>query len=390
MIRRKQDRSPSGCPSAGALRASLDGEAAEATAAHVRECAICAARLEELRSAAGWTKDALQRAYAPADARSAWPALGRRLYLSEEGSLMETKPALWNRGAFRLATAFAAILAVVAVFSLTPMRTVADGMLDRFRVEKFAVVTIPMDLVSPFQSAFLENLDDADSAAWKERFDALGSFTTTFNMTSARYVDSADAARESYGDFAVPDESALPDGFASGPMFYVSDPGSATYVLNTAEAQGIIDQLGLPIYSLPDAAAYPTLTFDLQVPAAVGMLYASDNGEQLLVAQMESPTLDIPEGLDMNALREEILQFPGLPTDLVAQLRAIDDWEHTLIIPIPEGADSSDVTVNGEPGLLIEDPEKGSAVLWQDGGVLHLVAGQVDGDAVLDVANSLD
>jgi hypothetical protein len=70
-------------------------------------------------------------------------------------------------------------------------------------------------------------------------------------------------------------------------------------------------------------------------------------------------------------------------------LRGIDDWENTLIIPIPEGAESDDVTINGEPGLLIEHALF-AAVLWEDGGTLHAVIGQVDGDTVEDIADSMD
>ncbi|HYI15751.1 MAG TPA: DUF4367 domain-containing protein, partial [Thermomicrobiales bacterium] len=107
-----------------------------------------------------------------------------------------------------------------------------------------------------------------------------------------------------------------------------------------------------------------------------------------VVGQMASPSLNIPDGINMDALREDILQFPGLPADLVAQLRAIDDWESTLIIPIPEGATSDDITINGEPGLLIEH-NLGSAVLWEKDGILFAVIGQVSDDEVRDIADSM-
>lgn len=393
MIRRWPGRRPGRCPDDGALRARLDTDALDAELdRHVSRCARCAARLERLRADARWAGEALRGAApaAPPDVRRAWQRLGARMLTTEEGPSMEPTPAPWNRGGFRLATALVALLAVVGIFTFTPMRTVADGVLERFRVQKFAVVTIPMDLVAPFESAFLENLDAADAATWQERFEDLGTFATTFTPNSARQVASIEEARATHGDFAVPDVDALPDGFGATPEVFVTDAGTASYALNTAEAQAIIDQLNLPIYSLPDADRYPTLTFTFEAPAGVGLVYSGPNGAKLVVAEMGSPTITFPDGLDMNALREEILRFPGLPADIVAQLRAIDDWEHTLIIPVPEGANSRDVTVNGEPGLLIEDAGNGSVVLWEDDGILHLVAGQVDDEALLDVANSLD
>jgi hypothetical protein len=119
---------------------------------------------------------------------------------------------------------------------------------------------------------------------------------------------------------------------------------------------------------------------------------------------MESPTLTTPDSLDMNALREDILMLPGLPTDLVAQLRSIENWESTLVIPVPEGAVTSDVSIDGEPGLLLEAGEfdgsdwgiefelegDASVVMWHDDGNLYVVAGSVSGSDLLDVANSLN
>ncbi|RIK45836.1 MAG: hypothetical protein DCC58_05220 [Chloroflexi bacterium] len=393
MIRHLLRSHHGGCPDDGTLRALLDGELASTTvAAHVGACRRCSERLDALRTDADWASVSVQSVYsgvAP-DTQRAWYALAPRLHSAEEGTLMEVTPAPWNRGAVRLATALVAVFAVVAAFMFTPMRTVANDMLDRFRVEKFAVITIPMDLVSPFESAFLENLGEMDQSDLKARFEALGSFTTTLGMDSARQVGSLDDARASYGEFDMPDAADLPNGFTSAPQVFVTDAGSATYTLDTAEAQRIIDDLRLPIYSLPDPNQYPTLTFQLDVPAGVALLYTGGDGRIIAVAEMPSPTITFPNGLDMNMLREDILRFPGLPADIVAQLRAIDDWETTLIIPIPEGADSRDVKVNGEPGILITDPLLGSVVLWEDSGTLHFVAGQLDADALLDVANAVD
>ncbi|MFW6075919.1 MAG: DUF4367 domain-containing protein, partial [Chloroflexota bacterium] len=67
------------------------------------------------------------------------------------------------------------------------------------------------------------------------------------------------------------------------------------------------------------------------------------------------------------------------------------DWESTLIVPVPEEASSSDVTVDGQPGLLItKDDDSGAVVLWEDDGQLYVVAGTESGDTLLDVASSLD
>lgn len=294
---------------------------------------------------------------------------------------------LWNARGMRGGISVLVALAVLMVVVATPARGLADGVLGRFRVQKFAAVTIPMDVVQQLQSG-VGNLSDTDKQALKQQFDKLGTFNTTLGMQSARQVASIDEARAQYGNLNVPGQ--LPAGFDVAPTVYVSDAGTASYTLNTAEAQGLIDRLGLPIYSLPDAAQYPSLTFNLNVPKAAVLDYQNAAGQRLLVGQMASPTLTTPDGVDMNLLREDLLGLPGLPTDLVAQLRAIDNWQNTLIIPVPQGARTDDITMNGEPALYIEGGNgEGSVVLWQKGGVLYVVAGQVSRDALLATADAL-
>ncbi|HEX5166653.1 MAG TPA: hypothetical protein VFV93_14715 [Thermomicrobiales bacterium] len=383
-----------GCPTDGELRLALDsdGAVAEPLRQHLAGCADCSRRFAEIAGAADLTKrtcTALGVGQPAPDVQLAYSRF--RNSLAEQpardisgGTRMGQ---LFAMRSMRAASAVVAILAVVVAVTFTPMRTVADDFLNQFRVQKFAAVTIPMDALSPMQSLATAGMSDADKQQFQDELKQLGAFDTTFDydqdhLPQAMTLDEAEAQ---FGNIDEPDD--LPDGFDNAPNAYLTEAGSASFDLDTAKAQQIIDALNLPIYSLPDPAQYPTLEFTANVPAAALLEYQNADGKRIVVGQMESPTLDIPDGLDMDALREEILRFPGLPSDLVAQLRAIDDWEHTLIIPIPEGATSENITINGEPGLLIEH-ELGSAVLWEKDGILHAVIGQVSADAVRDVADS--
>jgi hypothetical protein len=144
---------------------------------------------------------------------------------------------------------------------------------------------------------------------------------------------------------------------------------------------------GLNISGLPDPATTPTVTFTANVPAAAGLVY--ENGDKhLTVSQMTSPSLEIPASVDVESIRQSLLSMPGLPPDVVSQLRSIQDWQHTLIIPVPQDATTSRETVDGAPALLISS-QKGTAVLWQKDGVLHAVGGQATADEVMATANSL-
>lgn len=299
-----------------------------------------------------------------------------------------------GRRSGRLAAGIAAALAVVMLFTVTPMGSVAQDFLDRFRVQKFAAITIEQDAFDEFAGGMMLRLATSDTDVLQSSMMDLGEFETTFNeedpYANVQEFDSIDEAQAAYGDIRVPGGSV--DGYSESPSIYLSEAGSATAEVNTAEVQAIIDELNMPIYSIPNASQYPTMTFQMDIPQAVVLDYeGSDSESHLVVAQMASPVLNTPEGLDMNALREDLLAVPGLPPDFVGQLRAIDDWQNTLVVPVPEGASSEDVTVDGEPGLLITmDDDSGAVVLWEDDGQLYVVAGSESGDTVLDLASSLD
>jgi hypothetical protein len=301
---------------------------------------------------------------------------------------------LWNRRGPRLATAVAGVFALLMVVVISPMGSFAGDILDRFRVEKFAAITIEMDDFEGFQTDMFLRLMTSDQDALADSVMNLGDYTTTFNeddpLANVHEFASADEARAAFGEFATTDD--VPDGYAPSPTYYVSDAGSVTVTVDTAQAQAIIDELNLPIFSLPDAAAYPELTFVMEVSPALVQDYQGPADEQhIVVAQLASPTLTTPEGVDMNELREDLLALPGLPPDFVAQLRSIDDWQTTLVIPVPEGHSSEDVTINGEPGLLItSDDGEGAVALWEHDGTLFIVGGTESGDIISDVADSLD
>jgi hypothetical protein len=267
------------------------------------------------------------------------------------------------------------------------MRTVANDFLNQFRVQKFVAVTIPMDMLQPLQSGLLENMSDAEKAEIQQQLERLGSFETTFDLDQLPAPVTLAEAERQYGPFNVPGD--LPADYATVPDAYVVEDGGASLTLNVGEVQALIERMNLPIFAFQDVTA-DTLTFEVTTDPAVVLQYTTSDGQPLSVVQTKSPRLVTPADFDMNDFREDLLGLPFLPPDVVAQLRAVDDWESTLIIPVPEGATSENLDdVNGEPGLLIEY-EDGAAVLWQKDGILYAVFGQASADAVRDAADSME
>lgn len=384
------------CPDEAALRAHLDEPDREIDD-HLTRCSACRRTLEALKQDALYAADAIARLEPETIDLSAPLALAT--WRARQGELHENERGIdfmhiWNRRGIRLASGIAAVFALLMVLTLSPMGSVAGDFLDRFRVQKFAAITVEMDDFEDFQTNMLLRLMMADADSLEGSAMNLADYTTTFNEddpeANAQEFTSAADAEAAFGAFLS--AGNIPDGYASEPVYYVSDAGSVTVTVDTAEAQAIIDELNLPIFALPDATAQPEMVFTMDIPQALVQHYeGATEGEHIIIAQLASPTLITPDGLDMDALREDLLALPGLPPDFVAQLRSIEDWETTLIIPVPEGASSEDVTINGEAGLLISsDDGEGAVALWENDRMLYIVGGTESGDIISSIANSLD
>ncbi len=258
-------------------------------------------------------------------------------------------------------------------------------MLNKFRVQQFAAITIPMDFAQQM-GAQLPQLSGQQHQELAQALQGLGTFQTTFSPSSLHEAASVDEARSHLGGtLAVP--SKLPGAFQGvQPKIYLGDAGRASYTLDVAKAQQMLRSIGVSAAFLPDPRTTPSATITLDVPASAAFVYAAGD-KHLVVGQMASPTLDLGT-IDAETLRETLLALPGLPPDLVAQIRNVRDWRNTLIIPVPAGAKTSQKTVDGVPALLIESSE-GAAVLWQKDGNLHVVAGQATADEVMATATAL-
>ncbi|MDI3340354.1 MAG: hypothetical protein QJR03_07445 [Sphaerobacter sp.] len=347
------------CLSDGELRALLDAPGAPPP--HLDGCAACQARLARLRE----TAEAAGALLAQLGAGEAIPdpALAYRRLVAARRRPLRSSPKgvpLMHRllGAPRRAGAagVAAIALLVAVIAFAPVGSLAQDILNSFRVQQFAAITIPMDVVDQFAAqagAQVSQLTPAQRQQIAEGLQGLDKFSSTLGSQSVRQVGSLDEARAHLGGtLRVPAD--LPAAFAATPpQVYVGDGGHLEYTIDVAKAQQVLSIVSLKPGGLPDPAQTPEVTVSLDInPAA--MLHYTAGDQHLIVGQTASPVLNIPSAVDVEALREAILSVPGLPPDLVAQIRAVKDWQHTLIIPVPAGATTSQEKVDGAPALLIE------------------------------------
>ncbi|HET8626210.1 MAG TPA: zf-HC2 domain-containing protein [Thermomicrobiales bacterium] len=396
------------CLDDGRLRAYLDGELPEAEregiARHLEGCADCAARLADVKETAAAVGDALapwqtEPAAAPdAGAALARFAARRRADERPAESRGGVRGVLDRLGSPRLRPAVAAVSLLVVlglVFALSPLQLMAEDLFQTFRVQQFAAVTVHVPGMKGMPQP--QQLTQAEQSQYAQMLQQLGTLTTTPAKLDnvAHQVASPQEARAHFPQnspaLLVLPADKVPAGF-TGTQYAVSDPVSAQYTLNVQVARQYAGMLNDPdIAKLPWPNANQ-VTFGLDVPAAFAAVYGTEQ-HGFAIVQLASPTLTIPNTVDVEAFRTAVLALPNLPPDTVAQIKALDqkgDWSKTLIIPVPEDATTQNIQVNGHAGLLIVDAQgQHSLVLWEANGMLYGVGGTLTAAEAQAVANSL-
>ncbi len=429
-------RAMTDCAEEGQLRAFLDAELVAdeqaALAAHLDGCATCAARLATLEAYAGAVSPLLAgwlpaqvatsaAATAPSEEQRARMALARFQILVDTAASDAVAPQGWydqakervqmmfgRFGSPRLrpvfgAVALAAILGLV--LTLSPVGSLADQLSKTFRVQQFSAITVHVPAMTGMpQMQQMDQITPQQLAQFQALLAPLGTPTTNATHETVRQVADQAAARA----FLTGQGSKLyapgtiPSAYSGMVARYgVADPTSSTYVLNAQTAQQYIAFANSPeLSALPWPAGVDQLTFGLDTPAAAMTVYGDEATKQgfgiLQMAVLNGdtsaagPALKLPDELDVNAFRAALLALPGLPADTVAQLKAVKDWERTLIIPVPEDATTKNVSIKGNAGILIVDAQgRGSLVIWQQGGMMFAVGGTLSEVDVMAVANGL-
>ena len=409
----------------GTLRAYMDGElnaeACAAVAAHLRGCSACRRELESLASRASATSHYLQ-ALSPRGAELPAPApvALARLYdhLADErpvpqpegrrdltGGWVEMFQRMFNTR-YRAAWAgLAAIVVIAVLFTLAPVQAAASQFLGLFRVRKFAAISV--------NPASLQSLDMAGG-----QIDKLLAEEVTFVKKPSDPVAVASAAEASQ-KAGIP--VRLPAALTSAPRLTVQDGVGAKAKIDLARVQAILDAAGRSDIKLP--ASLDGANVEFAVPAMVSAEYdcgapvvvkptgdfsgvggaptsrpAALPSKCVVLAQLASPSVDAPAGVDVAQLGEAMLQLLGLSPEDARHFSRTIDWSSTLVIPVPaDAATFRDVTVDGGPGVLVQSDTRKSggpsrtqyALFWQKNDIVYALSGTGDPARAIEIADSL-
>ncbi|GGS30450.1 hypothetical protein [Actinokineospora fastidiosa] len=347
-------------PNEGVLRRLLDEPAgvSDADRQHVGSCQQCLAGLVAMREDADLVEAALAMDTAP-DTDAAWA----RLSTASPG-----RAATPRTGRGRSLLRRPVVAAVAAAVVLAGAGTAAaNDWLQIFRTEQVAPVG--------FSTADVMALPDLS---------AYGEVEVTRDGDVHEVPDAAAAAAETGLD--VPEVTSLPRGVAGEPTYQVGGKVNLTFTFSAeraAEAAG-------------GAAPPPPPGLDgsqVQLVAGPGVaaVWAQPAGvPSLVVGRAVAPTA-FSRGVPFETVRDYLLSLPGLPADVATQLRAFAADGSTLPLPVPaDYVTTASAEVNGVPATVLATRDRAMAVvLWVDNGVVTAVAGALDSDEVLSVAESL-
>jgi len=163
--------------------------------------------------------------------------------------------------------------------------------------------------------------------------------------------------------------------------------------IQMAMVRMLSEAAGLQDVDLPDVE---TATIEIDVPQLVTQEYRSPVGS-FTIFQMPSPEASIPDGIDPVMFAELGLQLLGMSAEDAQGIARSVDWTSTVVIPMPtDVGESSEITVDGVNGLLVEERDsRGSSggdrvILWERDGIVYAVEGRrIDSRSLLLVADSL-
>lgn len=281
----------------------------------------------------------------------------------------------------------AAIAAVLVALLLLPNSgALANQFLSLFHVQQFQPVQVTKQDVQTLASRPIPTFQDMGTLQIQS-----DSLETQDNLTQAQ------AAQMVNFPLLVP--KTLPQGIADTPDFSVIGAGHGTFTFSASKAHAFFVKNGYGNVNIP--ANLDGATFDVTTTAGVVIAYGNQTTTEFMIVEFPSPVVHATGSASLEELRNLALSIPGLPPQLVTQLKQIDLNSGVVPLPIPSGIDSQPITVHGEQGLLltsnisttIQQLKKfpaGSAVVWQAHGIIYAIGGTIsDTKELLNSANSL-
>lgn len=378
--------------SEGKLRAFYDGvlSAVERSQVqqHLETCTRCVERAAVVQQRGRRVRALLTALEPQAGADAVAPQLARKrfeIYLRERKEQSMAHNPFSRR--YRPVWAGAALALLVALtLTVPPMRTLAGNFLSLFRVQKIEFTPVSPEALPD------EEMMEAVAPGIQRMFDE---DLTIAEKGQRENVDEATARARAGFPVRLPAAGQEPVRYEWTPPLHVA------MQIDLPRVRALFAELGYQDVELPDALDGKTVEADFQgmLTAAYGACEdeRSPGDECMAFVQLPSPTISVPDDLDIVQLGRIYLELLGTSSEEAARLSERIDWATTLVVPFPRHYDLTyeTVRVDGVEGTLIHPTSEDSwyreyLLTWVKDDIVYAVTGNGDHARALELAGSLE
>lgn len=377
------------CFDEGTLQSYIDKELDEGTKLsiedHLKYCGKCQDKLNELKKLNNFTDKAFE--ISPINTDEAWKSLNKRIN-KERGVFYMIKKYK------KFIASAAAVIVIVASITLPPVQKVEAQILSLFRLSNFKTVTVTPDDINSIRDKFYETGNKNIDLKQYGDIKVIGDMGATKdfkknNLTNIKsYVGF---------DFKVPKET---NGYKMSDSIYVQKGQTIEFNLNVNNINKLIKTFGGEKVLPKDLNGK---TFKVIIGDTVNISSSNKNGTNVSknvsysVDIMKTPEIIVPSGVNIDEVRDAVLNMPFLPDDIKRQLSSIKDWKNTLPIPVSNKDNVKEVSINGNKGVLVSRNFEGSNALkvysnlvFSDNGIMYVMSGNnVPPEELIKIAESM-
>lgn len=294
---------------------------------------------------------------------------------------------------FWIALVCGALIVLLAAYP--PARSAAGRLFASLRMQK--VQTVNVDL-SAFSGPNADrNLQQMMSQMISDKV------TVTTNEKDQTAADRAAASQ--LAGFKV----QLPADRTDKPELSVSGAHAFDMTVDRARLQAIFTEAGKPDLQLP--VSLDGATVGVQLPRAVRARYghcptprpadavtgqpppSTDTSDCVILSQAPSPTVNLPQGLDISQLAEIGLELAGMSPSQAQEFLHTVDWKTTLGLSVPRFMRSYEaVNVAGVRGTLLNMAGRRGptyTLVWAKNGITYSLTGFGNSGDAIALADSM-
>ncbi len=309
---------------------------------HVNSCPRCARRLVEIQQDWAFCCEKIEpirsgvEKIEPTGQQQVWHEVQLQLK-KQRGGFFNMKMKRWS------AVAVSVVLLGVMAFVPSARVAVAD-FLQVFRVEKVHSINIsPADMQQIQQALEKGNV--------KLDIESLGKIRTD-GPSEEKNIQAADINQLAF-------QPRLPAAVAQSlklqkvPAMYITP--------KVEEVNKILTTLGSQSL-LPEKLDGQTVVIKMGD-------YINATYENYRMIAGPAPEVQVPSGIDVEDVAGALVNLPLWPEGVKRQLQAVDDWQHTLVVP---GENVEKVTVRGHDAVLSKNGNQ-SYLVWQEDGLIYAI-----------------